>query len=249
MNNPEIRIPEDIATEVMTLASRYYTDSTQGYSVSELVQAGSEVQIPAEFIEQAIQEIQTQRKQQQEQQKRARLVRQRFLQMSGGFLAISMIWSIWTYNSLSNKSSTVEAAWAQVENQLQRRADLIPNLVTVTETYAQHEQELVSLLVQSHEAYSQAVTPNQKAAAMAKVNQSIERFTGYASANSRLQSSQLFINLQYEIAGTENRIAVERMRYNNTVQSYNQQIQQFPNSVLARAFGFQHKPFFQTDKN
>ena len=103
--------------------------------MSELVQAGSEVQIPAEFIEQAIREIQAQREQQQEQQKRSRLMRQRLLKMGAGFVAISVFWSIWTYNSLSYTASNVEAAWAQVENQLQRRADLIPNLVSVTQAY------------------------------------------------------------------------------------------------------------------
>jgi len=99
--------------------------------------------------------------------------------------------------------------------------------------------------VKSREAYLQAVTPNEKTAAIVKVNQSIKRFGDYAAVNPQLQSSQLFINLQYEIAGTENRIAVERMRYNKAVQSYNQQIQQFPNSVLAQAFGFKSKSFFQ----
>jgi LemA protein len=246
MNNPEIRIPEDIAPEVLTLASRYYTCSTQSYSVSELVQAGSEVQIPAEFIEQAIREIQAQREQQLEKQKRSRHMRQMLLKIGAGIVAVSSLWSIWTYNSLSGEASKVDAAWAQVENQLQRRADLIPNLVSVTQAYAKHEQELVSLLVKSREAYLQAVTPNEKAAAIANVNQAIKRFGDYAAANPQLQSSQLFINLQYEIAGTENRIAVERMRYNNAVQSYNQQIQQFPNSVLANTFGFKSKSFFQT---
>jgi LemA protein len=173
-------------------------------------------------------------------------MRQMLLKIGAGFVAVSVLWSIWTYNSLSKTTSEVEAAWAQVENQLQRRADLIPNLVSVTQAYAKQEQELVSLLVQSREAYLQAVTPNEKTAAIAKVNQSIKRFGDYAAANPQLQSSQLFINLQYEIAGTENRIAVERMRYNKAVQSYNQQIQQFPNSVLAQAFGFKSKSFFQT---
>ncbi|HEY9673200.1 MAG TPA: LemA family protein [Waterburya sp.] len=246
MNNPEVRIPEDIATEVLALASRYYAHSTQSYSVSELVQAGSEVQIPAELIEQAIQEIQAQRSQKLEQQKRSRYMHQMLLKIGAGIVAVNALWSIWTYNSLSREASNVEAAWAQVENQLQRRADLIPNLVSVTQAYAKHEQQLVSLLVQSRETYLRAVTPQEKAAAIAQVNQAIERFTDYAAANPQWRSSQLFINLQYEIAGTENRIAVERMRYNKAVQSYNQQIQQFPTSVLANVFEFRRKSFFAT---
>lgn len=239
MNNPEVRIPENIAPEVFALASRYYANQQNSYSVSELVQAGSEVQIPDEFIQQAIQDIQTQQKQRRKQ-------RQILLIMGAGFITVGTCWSIWTYNVFSSNSSKVQAAWAQVENQLQRRADLIPNLINVTQFYAKQEQELVSLLVKSREDYLQAVTPNQKAAAMKNVNQAIKRFGDYVAANPQLQSSQLFINLQYEIAGTENRITVERMRYNNTVQSYNQEIQQFPNSLLAQAFGFKSQSFFQT---
>jgi LemA protein len=214
--------------------------------VSELVEAASEVQIPAEFIEQAIREIQAQREQKREQQKRARRMRQMLLKVGAGFVAVSVLWSIWTYNSLSKTTSEVEAAWAQVENQLQRRADLIPNLVSVTQAYAKQEQELVSLLVQSREAYLQAVTPNEKAAAIAKVNQSIKRFGDYAAVNPQLQSSQLFINLQYEIAGTENRIACRA----NALQQCGAKLQPansaIPNSVLANAFGLKSKSFFQT---
>lgn len=246
MNNPEIRIPEDIAPEVLTLASRYYACSSQSYSVSELVQAGSEAQIPAEFIVQAIREVQEQREQKLEQQKQARLMRQMLLKVGAGIAIVSALWSIWTYNSLSRNASNVDAAWAQVENQFQRRADLIPNLVSVTQAYAKQEQELVSLLIKSREAYLQAVTPNQKAAVAANVNEAIKRFRNYAAVNPQLQSSQLFINLQYELAGTENRIAVERMRYNQAVQAYNQKVQQFPSSVLAIAFGFEKKPLFPT---
>lgn len=238
MNNPEVRIPEDIAPEVFALASRYYAHSTQSYSQSELVEAGAEVQIPAALIEQAIQDIQAQQEQKREQQQRARCIRQIFAIAGAGIAAVSVFWSIQTYNSFSNKASQVEAAWAQVENQLQRRADLIPNLVSVTQAYAQHEQELVSLLVKAREGYLHSNTPEEKTAAIANVNDAIARFRDYAATNPQLQSSQLFINLQYEIAGTENRIAVERMRYNKAVQGYNQLIQQFPNSVLAPVFGF-----------
>jgi len=93
MNNPEVRIPEDIAPEVLALASRYYASQTQSYSVSELVEAASEVQIPAEFIEQAIREIQAQREQKREQQKRARRMRQMLLKVGAGFVAVSVAWS------------------------------------------------------------------------------------------------------------------------------------------------------------
>ena len=132
-----------------------------------------------------------------------------------------------------------------MENQLQRRADLIPNLVSVTQAYAKQEKELVALLVRSRQAYLEATTPNQKAATTVQINQAIDRFRDYAATNPQLQSSQLFTNLQYELTGTENRLAVERMRYNQAVQAYNQKVQSLPNSLVANTFGFEKQEFFQ----
>ena len=245
MKKPEIRLPEDIVPEVLELASRYYVEHAQSYSVSELVETGKEAEIPAEFIEQAIQEIKAKHFSKLEHQKEARRQRQMFLKISAGILAAIALWGIWTYNSLSSAFFQVEASWAQVENQLQRRADLIPNLVSMTQAYAQQEKELVSLLIQSHEAYLQAVTHEQKVAASSFLNQALGHFRNYVTANPQLQSSQLFINLQYELVGTENRLAVERMRYNRAVQAYNKKNQGFPNSILAKALGFQNQSFFQ----
>ncbi len=245
MNNKQITIPEEIAPEVLELASRYYGQQIQSYSPSDLVAAGKEVDIPAEFVEQAIRDVQKQHQAKAQRQQQAQKQRQILLKIAAGMVVVVTIWSIWTYNSLTSSNSKVEAAWAQVENQLQRRTDLIPNLVTVTQNYAKHEKELVSLLLESRKAYLQALTPAQKAAAMVQVNAAIGRFRDYAAVNPQLQSSQLFINLQYELAGTENRIAVERMRYNQAVQSYNQKIQHFPNSIVANTLGFERKSFFQ----
>jgi LemA protein len=245
MNNQNQRIPEDIAPEVLELASRYYADRSQSYSASELVTAGQEVDIPAEFIQQAILDVQTRHEQKQQQQQRLVHLRQKLLIAAAGVVAVLAVWSVGTYNSIQNSNSRVEAAWAQVENQLQRRADLIPNLVNVTQAYAKQEKELVSLLVRSRQAYLQASNVNEKLAATVQINQAIDRFRDYAIINPQLHSSQLFINLQYELTGTENRIAVERMRYNQVVQAYNQKIQTFPNLLVAHTLGFEKKEFFQ----
>ena len=223
MSNPEIRIPSDIAPEVLDLASRYYAEQEQSYSDSELIEAATEAGIPAQLIEQAIKDVRAQHQQKLEQQRQVRMLRQMLLKIGAAFLVAIAIGHVWIYNSLSGAALKTEAAWAQVENQLQRRTDLIPNLVSVTQAYAQQE----------------------KAAAMVKVNQSIEHFRDYAATNPQLQSSQLFVNLQYELAGTENRLAVERMRYNRTVQDYNQKIQGFPNSLIANALGIEKQSFFQ----
>jgi len=245
MNNPDKRIPENIAPEVLELAARNYANHTQSYSASELVAAGEEVDIPAKFVQQAILDVQAKHKQQQQQQQHLAHLRQKLLIAGTGVVAALSVWSIWTYNSISSSYSRVEAAWAQVENQLQRRADLIPNLVNVTQAYAKQEQELVNLLVRSRQTYLQATTPDEKVAATVQVNQAIGRFRDYATVNPQLQSSQLFTNLQYELTGTENRLAVERMRYNQAVQAYNQQIQSFPNVLVANTLGFEKKDFFQ----
>jgi LemA protein len=160
------------------------------------------------------------------------------------------IGAIGTYNDLTYSISKPLEAWAQVENQLQRRTDLIPSLVLVTQTYARHEQEIISLLEQSHQTYLQANTQTEKLQALALVDKAINNFQNYAATNSHLQASQLFINLQYEIAGTENRIAIERMRYNQATNAYNQQLQQFPNVVFAKVFGFKPMPFYESsDRN
>ena len=245
MSNREIRIPSDIAPEVLELASRYYAEQEKSYSDSELVEAATEAGIPAQFIEQAIQDVRAQHQQKLAQQRQVIKQRQMLLKIGLAFLAAIALGNVWIYNSLSGAALKTEAAWAQVENQLQRRADLIPNLVSVTQAYTQHEKELVSLLVQSREAYLQAVTPEEKATAMVEVDRAIGRFRDYAVTNPQLQSSQLFVNLQYELAGTENRLAVERMRYNRTIQDYNQKIQGVPNSLIAKALGFEKQLFFQ----
>ncbi len=245
MSKKEIPIPENLSDEVLELASRYYEKQKMSYSASELIEAAKEVDIPAEFISQAIAEVQLQHQQIRQRQKYLRKQRQILLKISGAILAAIAIWSIWTYNSLSSTALKTEAAWAQVENQLQRRADLIPNLVSVTQAYAEHEKELVSLLLKSHQAYLQAATRPEKAAAIVQVEKAIGSFRDYAATNPNLKSSQLFVNLHYEMAGTENRLAVERMRYNQIVVAYNQKIRVFPNSLIAKTFRFEKKPFFQ----
>ncbi|MEA5572300.1 LemA family protein [Calothrix sp. UHCC 0171] len=245
MKNQEIRIPEEIAPEVLELASRYYANQMRSYSQSDLVAAGEEVDIPPEIIQQAIRDIQKQHQEKIQRQQQTQKQRQILLKITASMFVALSLWSIWTYNSLASSNSKVEAAWAQVENQLQRRADLIPNLVNVTQNYAKHEKELVSLLKRSHSSYLHADTPDKKAGAIVQINQAIDSFRTYAVANPLLQSNQLFINLQYELAGTENRLSVERRRYNQAVQVYNQEIQVFPNSLVANTFGFQKKEFFQ----
>jgi len=123
---------------------------------------------------------------------------------------------------------------------------LIPNLINITQAQADHEKELITLLTNARQQYLQADTIEKKLASSEKINQVINKVNNYALKNQNLGSSQAFTNLQYEIAGTENRIATERKRYNEAVQKYNQKIQSFPNSIVANLTGFESKSFFQS---
>jgi LemA protein len=247
VKNDNYSIPEYMATEVLELASRYYAETENSYSLSELQQAGSDVQIPPELIEKAIEAVQEKRRLEAAQQAQAQQQQQKLKMVAAGLTMAIALWGISAYNSLSGSQQTVEAKWAQVENQLQRRADLIPSLVTVVKMQTAAEQEIVAMLVRSRENYLQAGDFSQKETAIGEINTAIRQFNQYAATNIQLKSSQAFQNLSYELAGTENRIAVERMRYNQAVQAYNQKVKAFPNSLIARLTGFKPQPFFAAE--
>ncbi|MGJ3249723.1 MAG: LemA family protein [Elainellaceae cyanobacterium] len=242
MTDPNLRIPQDRAQEILAIATRRYAETVESYSATDLVRAGEEVQIPDEFIREAIADVRARHQHQHANRQQLNIWLRFALSSAAATVAIMIAWGIGTYNALSDAESDVIAAQAQVENQLQRRADLIPQLVRVTQDYADHEQALVSTLVASRQQYLDAQTHAEKVGAIATINQAIDDFYDVANAYPKLQSSQLFINLQYEITGTENRIAVERMRYIEAAQTYNRRINQIPNSVLASMFGFDDYP-------
>lgn len=242
MTDPHLRIPQDHAQDILAIATRRYAETVKGYSATDLVRAGEEVQIPDEFIREAIVEVRARYQHQQANRQQIKIWLRFALSSAAAIVAIMTAWGISTYNALSHAESEVIAAQAQVENQLQRRADLIPQLVRVTQDYADHEQALVSMLVAARQQYLDAQTHAEKVEAIATINQAIDDFYDVANAYPKLQASQLFINLQYEITGTENRIAVERMRYIEAAQTYNRRTDQIPNSLLASILGFDDYP-------
>jgi LemA protein len=241
----DARIPDEIASEVFELAARLYSEQQSSYSSAELVQAGQEAQIPPEFIQAALKEVNAKRLQLQQKhlrdQKRAQTIRLGLLAV----LPVLSIWLIWLYNSMIFASQTVNTAWAQVENQLQRRADLIPNLVSATRAGAQHEKELVTLLTQARQDYLKVSNQTEQIRAAEGLNRAINQFQVYAVKYPQLRSNELFVGLQDELAGTENRLSVERMRYNHVVSEFNNKINSFPNVLLSRPLGLQPKPYFQ----
>jgi len=141
-------------------------------------------------------------------------------------------------NTLVQKNESVKAAWSQVDIVLQRRADLIPNLVETVKGYARQEQTVFGDIAAARSALLSAKTPQDKIAANGQLDEAIGRLLVIVENYPQLKSNENFLRLQDELAGTENRIAVERKRYNDTLQDYNTYIQQFPHNIFAGWAGF-----------
>ncbi|HSC44218.1 MAG TPA: LemA family protein [Candidatus Acidoferrum sp.] len=146
------------------------------------------------------------------------------------------------------KREAVNAAWAQVDVVLQRRADLIPNLVETVKGFAQHETEVFDEIAKARAGYLNATTPADKIAANSQLEASLAKVLVLTENYPQLKSNENFLRLQDELAGTENRIAVERRSYNQSVQDYNTYISLFPNSLVASFGGFtRNDAYFKTE--
>lgn len=152
------------------------------------------------------------------------------------------------YNSLVTMNENVNGKWAQVENQLQRRNDLIPNLVNTVKGFASHETEVFTAVADARAKLGGAKTVAETSEANNQMNSALSRLLMVAENYPELKSSTNFIQLQDELAGTENRIAVARMDYNNGVQEYNAKIKSLPTALYAGAFGFTEKEYFKADE-
>jgi len=141
-------------------------------------------------------------------------------------------------NTLVTKNEAVKSDWSQVDVVLQRRADLIPNLVETVKGYAQQEQTVFGDVAKARSALLAAGTPQDKIAANQQLDGALGRLLAIVENYPQLKSNENFLHLQDELAGTENRIAVERKRYNDTLQDYNTYVQQFPHNIFAGWAGF-----------
>ena len=153
-----------------------------------------------------------------------------------------------TYNSLVRMEEQVNGAWAQVENQLQRRYDLIPNYVETVKGYAKHEREVLIGVTRARSRAAGADTLEEKIEANNQLSSALARLLVVVERYPQLKANTNFIRLQDELAGTENRIAVERRRFNEAVKAFNTEIRTFPTNIVAGMFGFEKKSFFEVSK-
>ena len=163
-------------------------------------------------------------------------------------LVILVLWVVGIYNRLVRTRNRVDNAWAQIEVQLKRRHDLIPNLVETVKGYAAHERGTFEAVTQARTAAQQAQGPAATAQAEGILSQALGRLFAVAEAYPELKASQNFLDLQGQLRDTENVVASARQEYNDSVLSFNNAIQTFPAAVLANSFGFTKREFFEVEQ-
>jgi LemA protein len=149
--------------------------------------------------------------------------------------------AVGSYNRFVTLNESIKGAWAQVDNQLQRRNDLIPNLINTVKGYAKHEKTIFEDVANARARLAGAATVGDKIKANQSIDSALSRLLAIAENYPQLKANENFVRLQDELAGTENRIAVERMRYNEVVLAYNVSIKRFPGNILASIFKFTEK--------
>jgi LemA protein len=150
-----------------------------------------------------------------------------------------------SYNKFSTQEEAINAQWAEVQNQLQRRNDLIPNLVNTVKGYAAHEAGVFSEIAEARSRLLAAKSPEETIQAANQQTSALGRLLAVAENYPQLKADAQFMRLQDELAGTENRLATARMRYNQAVQDYNTQRRKFPSNVTAKVFGFKEHPYWE----
>ncbi|TSC70062.1 MAG: hypothetical protein CEO12_559 [Parcubacteria group bacterium Gr01-1014_46] len=161
-----------------------------------------------------------------------------------GVIVLLAIWVVGKNNSFVRAGEAITAQWAQVENQYQRRFDLIPNIVNTVKGVAKQETDVFTAIADARTRYSGATTPSEKAQAATQVEGALGRLLVIAEAYPVLQSSQAYRDLITSLEGTENRISVERMKYNDLVRAFNTNVKTFPSSLVAKLFSVEAGAYF-----
>jgi len=172
-------------------------------------------------------------------------------------VAIAAIWGISAYNGMVKMDESVNTAWSNVENQYQRRADLIPNLVNTVKGYAAHEKETLEAVMAARSKATQMtvdadnLTPEklqEYQKAQGEIGAALGRLLAITENYPDLKANQNFMELQAQLEGTENRISVERRNFNEVARTYNTSIRTFPKNILAGMFGFDKRPYFEAEE-
>jgi LemA protein len=163
-------------------------------------------------------------------------------------VAIIGLWLVSSYNGMVKANLAVDTQWAQVETQYQRRLDLIPNLVASVQGIMTQEKDVFTAIANARQGYAGAKTVDEKAAAAGKVEGALGRLLVITENYPQLASSETVKNLMTQLEGTENRVSVERTRFNDTVSTFNSSIMTFPSNIVAGIFGFQKRSFFKADE-
>ena len=161
---------------------------------------------------------------------------------------VVVLYGVITYNGLVSMRNRIENAWAQIDVQLKRRYDLIPNLVETVKGYAAHERETLEKVVQARNMAMAAQGPQDQAAAENMITGALKSVFALSEAYPDLKANQNFLNLQEELTGTEGRIAYARQFYNDSVYRYNTKIQSVPANVIANQFSFDEREYFEVDE-
>ena len=161
------------------------------------------------------------------------------------FVGASALYTATTYNGFVHQSESIQSQWAQVETQYQRRADLIPNLVSSVKGYMKHERELFEELANARQAYSSATSRDEQIAAAQAMDSGFSRLLAISENYPDLRSNETVLSLMDELAGSENRVSVERMRYNDRVRRYNASLKTFPSRFIADFFEFSSESYFE----
>ncbi len=166
----------------------------------------------------------------------------------GVIVLLLIFFVIGTYNALITLRNRVSDQWAQIDVQLKRRADLIPNLVETVKGYAKHEKETLDAVIEARNRFKDAKTPEAEMKAAGEMTQALGRIFALAEAYPELKANQNFLQLQGELGGTEEKIAYARQFYNDAALTYKNKRETFPSNIIAGMFNFEAKPFFEADE-
>lgn len=160
-------------------------------------------------------------------------------------LVLLILYVISTYNGLISLRNKKDDQWSQIDVQLKRRADLIPNLVEIVKGYAKHESETLEKVIEARNTYMTAKTPEEEMKASGEVTQALNKLLALSEAYPELKANQNFLGLQQDVSDTEDKISYARQFYNDSVLTYNNKVQMFPSNIIAGMFNFTKASFFE----